>query len=624
MNKLIDIAYSKGFWLSSDASIYEAMACMIKNKNGSVVLLNKNKPVAIVTESSLLAKIEEGIDVTLPVISLAKSPVICTHYHRPIESAFDLVVSNNIRRLILIDDNNDYAGVVLQEDLFDYLEDDVYKVDLKVSDIISKDAMLISIYEESSLYDALHTMNKRGIGSVVIVNKEQQAVGIITEKDIISAGYQNIDMNKGVRLLMSSPVWSVQEDEAITDIIALMKDKRIRRVLVVDIHSQLRTLLTNRDIFQHIKGNVARILEIKLRHAKEIMNLLPEAIIEIFISSSQQSIEWMNSRAKLVFGEEFLSKSPQEMMGEKEWIELYDALIQKGTIEGSVVPFKDRSIEFSGTVSQNINSKYIKLIGRDITEQENIKQKLQLEVHEEVRLRRENEYLMMQQSRMASMGEMISHIAHQWRQPLAQLGGIFMNLQASYAFDELNQKTLDESVDDGNEMIKYMSQTIDDFRLFFAHDRVKESFDLLEYVHRATQIVLTSLDYHHIDVVIESSDSSYMGEGYPNEFAQAILNLLNNSMDALSSLAQIDKKIIIKLSHQDENAVISFCDNGAGISEDILSRIFEPYITTKQEEGGTGVGLYITRLIIEQKMLGEIRAYNNGSGACFEIKLPNF
>ncbi len=624
MKKLIDIAYSKGFWLSSDASIYEAMACMIKNKNGSVVLLNENKPVAIVTESSLLAKIEVGIDVTLPVISLAKSPVICTHYHRPIESAFDLVVSNNIRRLILIDDNNDYAGVVLQEDLFDYLEDDVYKVDLKVSDLISKDAMLVSIDEESSLYDALYTMNKRGIGSVIIVNKEQQAVGIITEKDIISAGYQNIDMNKGVKLLMSSPVLSVQEDEAITDIIALMKDKRIRRVLVVDRHSQLRTLLTNRDIFQHIKGNVARILEIKLRHAKEIMDLLPEAIIEIFISSSQQSIEWMNKRAKLVFGEEFLSKSPQEMMGEKEWIELYDALIQKGTIEGSVVPFKDKSIEFSGTVSQNINSKYIKLIGRDITEQENIKQKLQLEVNEEIRLRRENEYLMMQQSRMASMGEMISHIAHQWRQPLAQLGGIFMNLQASYAFGELDEKILDESVDDGNEMIKYMSQTIDDFRLFFSHDRVEESFDLLEYVRRATQIVLTSLDYHHIDVVIESSDSSYMGQGYPNEFAQAILNLLNNSMDALSSLPQVDKKIIIKLSHQDESAVISFCDNGGGISEEILSRIFEPYITTKQEQGGTGVGLYITRLIIEQKMLGEIRAYNNGSGACFEIKLPNF
>ena len=622
MSVLSTIAHIEGFTLDVTATISEAMKTMLENKSGTVILLVGQTPVGIVTESRLIEKLGKGIDFNSPVIALAQTSLITIHEKRPIESAFDLVVSNNIRRLVMVNDEGEFSGVILQEDLFDFLEEDVYKVDLKVLDLLPTKVNVITVLEQDSIHDALLLMHQKHIGSVIVVNAKGAAVGIITEKDILSAGHHRIDLNKSVQTLMSSPVLSVQNDTPVTEVIALMRQDNIRRVLVKDASHQMCGLLTNRDIFHHIKGNVARMLEIKLRHAKEIMNLLPEAIIEIFDLPSHQAIHWMNHQAKVVFGEKFLEHSPKVLMGEEAWEKLYEKLKKEGTIQGLHVTLDDKSFEFSGTLSQNINNRYIKLIVKDITEHESIKQQLKNEVEEESRLRRENEYLMMQQSRMASMGEMVGHIAHQWRQPLAQLGGIFMNLESAYSFGDFNEAYLEEKVRQGNEMITYMSQTIDDFRLFFSPEQPAESFDLVRYVKRSVDIVLASLDYHHIEVVLEAKEGLFFTTGYPNEFAQAILNLLNNARDALSKSQNKPKQIHILFGLVDDKINILFSDNGGGVKESLLPIIFEPFITGKAQSGGTGAGLYITRLIIEQKMGGKIEVYNNKKGACFDILLP--
>ena len=622
MAVLQSIAHNKGFTLNVTATVSEAMACMLENGSGTAVLLVGTTPVGIVTESLLIEKLGEGIDLGSPIIALARTSLITIHENRPIESAFDLVVSNNIRRLIMLNDAGDFTGIILQEDLFDFLEEDVYKVDLKVFDLLPPNVTLITILQDRTIQNALVLMHSKRIGSVIISNKQGEALGIITEKDILTAGHKRMDLNQSVTKLMSSPVLSVQRDDAITDVIALMRNDNIRRVLVKDKSGNICGLLTNRDIFHHIKGNVARMLEIKLRHAQEIMDLLPEAIIEIFDMPPQQVVHWMNRQAKVLFGEKFLERSPVQLMGKEAWKELYEMLLEKGMIQGVLIVIHEKSFEFSGTLSKNINNRYIKLIVKDITEHETIKQQLQDEVIEESRLRRENEYLMMQQSRMASMGEMVGHIAHQWRQPLAQLGGIFMNLESAYSFGDFDEKYLNEKVQQGNEMITYMSQTIDDFRLFFSPERTEESFDLVTYVKRSVDIVLASLDYHHIEVILDAKEETFFAKGYPNEFAQAVLNLLNNARDALSKSRHKPKQIHIGFKHTNTQISMVFCDNGGGISSELLPMVFEPFITEKQESGGTGAGLYITRLIIEQKMGGKIEAYNNDKGACFRILLP--
>jgi signal transduction histidine kinase len=622
MSRLASIAHKKGFSIDATATIADAMASMLGNKDGSVVLLDGGHPVGVVTEGLLLALFEEGADLTQLVKPIASCPVITAHENRPMESAFDLIITNNIRRLVLVDDDGVYCGVVLQEDMFSFLDKDVYKIDLKVADLLVHDSNVISVLREKILYDVLVLMRRTKVGSVIVTDALGNAVGIVTQKDILVAGNHGIDLDQKVEKLMSSPVLSVCTEDAITEVIALMRTIEIRRVLVREPNGSMLALLTNRDIFKHIKGNVARMLEIKLRHDKEIMDLLPEPIIEIFDGVDQQVIHWINRKALEYFGEELLEQSPEVLLGET-WKSLYFALEEKGQVEHFSAVVNGRNFEFSGTLSKNINSRYIKLIAKDVTEHEMMKQQLQDEIREEIQLRQEQEYLMMQQSRLASMGEMIGHIAHQWRQPLAQLGGIFMNLESAYAFDELNKTYLQNKIMNGNETIKYMSQTIDDFRLFFTPNESVEDFDVVLILQQAINIISAGLDYYHIDVKVDANIGEFFAKVSANEFAQVILNLLINAKDALCEMMDTDRYIYISLSKVEDEIVLSFCDNGGGIDPTVLPDIFKPYVSTKQKQGGTGMGLYMSHLIIEQKMQGSIYAQNDEKGACFTLSFPS-
>ena len=620
MSTLAQIARTQGFSLPHTGTIEAAMRLMLENRNGSVVLLESARPVAIVTESLMLDLMERDVDFSRPILPYATAPVITAHAHRPVESAFDLIVTNNIRRLVLIDDARRYAGVVLQEDLFAFLEEEVYKVDLKVADLLPREAAVVTATAEKTLREVLHRMREMKIGSVIIT-RDGETVGIVTEKDILTAGYRQIDLGEKVTALMSAPVASVALDDPVTSVLARMQRQKIRRVLVCDGRGRRHALLTNRDIFRHIKGNVARMLEIKLRHAKEIMDLLPEAIIEIYDAPPRRVIHWLNARAKAYFTEAPLEKAPEELFGESGWTEIYAALQRHGSIGGLTIKIGEKDFEFSGTVSRNIHSNYIKLIAKDITRHESVKQQLQEEIREENRLRMEQEYLMMQQSKLAAMGEMIGHIAHQWRQPLAQLGGIFMNLESAQAFGELDGVYLRKRLAEANELIKYMSMTIDDFRSFFTPDAAEERFDLALAVRQALKIVSAALNYRHIRVDLDAPMNRYFAKGSGSEFAQVILNLLNNARDAFETVPG-ERIITLRLSSRGTESLLECCDNAGGIDPSILGELFKPYTSTKHQRGGTGIGLYISQIIIEQKMGGRIEARNTREGACFTIKIP--
>ncbi|MEA1880067.1 MAG: CBS domain-containing protein [Campylobacterota bacterium] len=622
MSDLNSIAHKKKFSIDVNATIVDAMATMLGNRDGSVVLLDNGYPVAILTEGLLLKLFEENTDLTQPAKSIASSPVITVHENRPVESAFDLIISNNIRRLVLVDNDGKYRGMVLQEDLLCFIDKDLYKIDLKVADLLVPDSRVISVVMGTNLYDVLVQMRHSKVGSVIVTDASSKVVGIVTEKDILTAGYHGIELAQAVETLMSFPVLSVNMEDAITEVIVLMRNTDIRRVLVCESNGNMCALLTNRDIFKHVKGNVARMLEIKLRHAQEIMDLLPEPIIEIYDDVNHQIIHWINHKAKEYFGDALLEESPEILFGDS-WKDLYEVLKKNGHIEYFSTVLDGRNFEFSGTLSININSRYIKLIAKDVTEHEMMKQQLQDEIREEIQLRQDQEYLMMQQSRLASMGEMIGHIAHQWRQPLAQLGGIFMNLESAHAFNELNETYLKDKIINGNETIKYMSQTIDDFRLFFTPNENIERFDVVVVLLQAISIVSAGLDYHHIDVNIDGNPEEFFAKASASEFAQVILNLLINAKDALSETSDYDRDIVISLKKEEDKILLCFSDNGGGIDPNILSDIFKPYVSTKHKTGGTGMGLYISHLIMEQKMKGSICAQNDDNGAYFTLSFPS-
>jgi len=253
----------------------------------------------------------------------------------------------------------------------------------------------------------------------------------------------------------------------------------------------------------------------------------------------------------------------------------------------------------------------------DITELETYKNNLESRVEKEIKARREHEKMMIQQSKMAALGEMLGAIAHQWRQPLNAAALFIQGLEDAYAYEELDAGLLRDSVKGAMDQIEYLSQTIDDFRHFFKPDAQKELFDVSHIIHELLKLL--GEQYRKEGVVLRIEGGGFNLYGYPNEFKQVIMNLLNNAKDAIMGLESLKGEVVITLSSQGNQGVVCVCDNGGGIPESIIERIFEPYFTTKDQLRGTGIGLYMVRSIVERNMGGRIQAFNHEKGACFNL-----
>ena len=246
----------------------------------------------------------------------------------------------------------------------------------------------------------------------------------------------------------------------------------------------------------------------------------------------------------------------------------------------------------------------------------NFYKELDIRVKEEVEKTKEKEQLLMHQSKLAALGEMLGNIAHQWRQPLTRLSLIIQNLEIAFKNNKIDKNYLDNFQKKALAQIDYMSQTIDDFINFFKKDTKKEKFYPSKIISKALELMEGRIKQNRVEVFLDVKNEKIIN-GYKSEFSQVILNIINNAIDVLKERDIKDRKVWIRV----DGSVIEIEDNGGGVDESIKHKIFEPYFTTKFQSQGTGIGLYMSKIIITQHFKGELLVKNSKNGAVFIIKL---
>jgi C4-dicarboxylate-specific signal transduction histidine kinase len=238
-------------------------------------------------------------------------------------------------------------------------------------------------------------------------------------------------------------------------------------------------------------------------------------------------------------------------------------------------------------------------------------------LEEEVIKVKEQEKMLISQSRLAAMGEMMSMIAHQWRQPLSTSSLMITKYKINAMFENKPSDARDEILDSISDILLYLSDTIDDFQTYFKPDKQKNSCELFKILERTKSFSKARLDNYGVSLHVECAKDIRV-ESYFNELVQIIINIVNNSIDAIVESKSEQKDIFITCKEEDEKSLIQISDTGGGMSEDILEHVFEPYFSTKGQNG-TGLGLYMAKMIINKHIDGDINVKNIEGGAQFTI-----
>ena len=352
-----------------------------------------------------------------------------------------------------------------------------------------------------------------------------------------------------------------------------------------------------------------------LSEKNEELRLILDTTMEAIIIFKDNSVVDCNKIAIELFNKqmkyELINKSFNDLIHNKN----RDILNEKEPFETNLI--REDGSEFSAIINiknTSLNNQIFQIV--TIANIEDLKRK---------------ENLMAEQSKLAAMGEMLGNIAHQWRQPLNIISMSSSNLKLKNDMGELNSSTLRESLSLILKTINHLSDTIETFNDFLKTDKEKSIFNVNDNIKNSISLVDNFFKNFNIDIVLELDDDVFLNN-LANEFSQAFINILNNAKDAIVLNLKDNESGLIKIKTKkiDNFIEILVLDNALGVDKDILNKIFEPYFTTKHKYQGTGLGLYMTRKIINSSMGGEITVQNKKfthnkkeyKGAEFKIKIP--
>lgn len=456
----------------------------------------------------------------------------------------------------------------------------------------------------------------------------------------------------------------------------IQKKQGQERLISIDSSHEIRVLATAFNSFISTldkQQETLRIQKSSIEHDRSLLQAIMDAIPDFMFYKDRNSIY---QRCNESFASLFLGAPKNRIVGRNDYdfdataknVELYRQSDREVVLHGKEVRYEvlitltngqQILIETLKAPFRSANGGVVGVIGvcRDITERRRAEDKLlaqaaqleqemaerqeaqealaakqiQLEalnnslsglVETSVKEIRRKDNLLTQQSRQAAMGEMINNIAHQWRQPLNSIGLIIQNLMLSYEMGRLAAEEMKTETELAMDTIQFMSRTIDDFRNFFRIDKEKHCFSVSKALDTTLNFVFPNWNSKMMTLDVKTQDTA-SAFGYPNEYSQVLLNILNNAKDVLMERKITEPCIRIRVSSEERLSVVTIWDNGGGIADDILPRIFDPYFSTKMPDRGTGIGLYMSKTIIEQNMGGALSARNIDGGAEFTIEIPS-
>lgn len=367
---LKDIAQRENFCVRSNASLRDLVELMNINQKGVVVVLQDDRPVGILTERDIVEILFREICLDEKVEKHAKKNLVTTRGDRTIGYAMNLMIDNNIRRIIVTGDTNRFEGIVTHQDLLKYLEEDFYRMSVKVRHILRKTGVLSGVTPDAPLNHVLESMVENGVCAVPVI-KDKTAVGIITEKDILKLAFNRVSLESRAEEHMSSPVHTASLDTPVVEVVEVMNYRNIRRMVIVNREGHAINIVNVRDVIENMEGDYSRFLERKLNHAKEILNLLPEMLIEVTDTGTEQIIIWANDKIIDWFGREILGRPVDEFIPKEHWDIIYRTLHKVNKIENMKLKKDGKIYELSGffiRTDGTMENGRFQLMMRDITE----------------------------------------------------------------------------------------------------------------------------------------------------------------------------------------------------------------------------------------------------------------
>jgi len=359
-------------------------------------------------------------------------------------------------------------------------------------------------------------------------------------------------------------------------------------------------------------------LELKLRESKNMFDLFMDNLPYVVVIKDENCIvRYKNLITNKYIDKGIIGRNATDNLG-KELGNKINALSTKAQKEGkaeSVIEYtyKDKKYIFrvlAFAIPQENTKNYIGMIYMDITKEKQLSDEIE-----------EQKELMIAQSRHAAMGEMISMIAHQWRQPISVIAMDANNILVDIELDSLETKSLKNDVENIVEQTQHLSKTIDDFRNFFKPNKTKDEVFIGDVFDETLDVIGTSLKNNNIEVQ-NNFNSQTKVKIFSRELLQVFLNILKNAKEELIEHKESDRKIINTIEENEQDIIVEIRDNGNGIPNEIIEKIFDPYFSTKDEKNGTGLGLYISKVIVQRHLFGSIMAKNYDDGAAFILRIP--